>query len=69
MQSGKDTYAYKSGFTSHYDIKDVHVTSNMIAQHVFMKQLRTRNVSTVHRCPRCGVPDYKTAKFYLVQMP
>ena len=30
---------------------------------------KTRKVSTVHGCPRCGVPDYKTAKFYLVQMP
>ena len=29
----------------------------------------TRNVSTVHGCPHCRVPDYKTAKFYLVQMP
>ena len=26
-------------------------------------------MSTVHGCPRSGVPDYKTAKFYLVQMP
>ena len=29
----------------------------------------TRNVSTVHGCPYCGVSDYKTAKFYLVQIP
>ena len=29
----------------------------------------TRNMSTVHGCPRYWVPDYKTAKFYLVQMP
>ena len=30
---------------------------------------KTRNVSTVHGCPRCGVPDYKTANFYLIQIP
>ena len=33
------------------------------------RRVRTRNVSTVHGCPCCGVPYYKTAKFYLVQMP
>ena len=33
------------------------------------KKKETRNVSTVHGCPSCGVPGYKTAKFYLVQMP